>query len=426
MHQGILFVPFARGTTVVSPILQHAGRLVVAVACHCLDGEACIGLQFVGQGSVAHVRHLVYGSPFPAYEHVVLVRCQIFVHRRHHIVRIPKSEVVLGKFPKDIFALVERVGGFSGVEPFLVACAVGSVSAEAPVRMQVAGGHSAQAETGTVHVVAGNHGVDRTEVELAGVFLAARFHKVLYQCLRTEYEVLETRYLLDAVHEHIHGTFLLGERHLAYLRPIFIAFGKHVGLFDDTPFQAEKAGLYLVKPVIAVFGGALHFHALYSFHQGKFHGHVIIGEHPVAVGQLFELLHDVEVPHKVDTRLLGQVHHGFLYGIGGVLHHVQMPGKAEVLRVLGHESEVHTLLLVHRKRIHKVELIETDGSAPDRADKTALQQADIIVVDVDIGEYIGKDGAQHIARIEELLDAVGVHAFDNGFLAFGTLAVDGL
>ena len=391
VHQGIFLVPFAGGSAVVLPVLQHAGGLVVAVARHGLDGEAGIGFQLVGQGGVAHVRHLVYGSPFPAYEHIVLVRSQILVHRRHHIVGVLESEVVLGKFPKDVLALVERVGSLSGVEPLLVARAVGAVTAEAPVRMQVTGGHATETETGSVHVVAGNHGVDRAEVELAGVLLAARLHEVLDKRLGTENDVLEARYLLDAVHEHVHGTFLFGERHLAHFGPVFVALGKHVGFLDDVPFQAEKTGFYLVEFIVAVLGGALHFQSLYAFHQGELYGHVVVGEHPVAVGQLLKLLHDVEVLHEVDTRLFGQVHHGFLYGIGGVFHYVQMSCETEVLRVLRHEGEVHALLLVHHEGIHQVELIEADGSASDRAYEAALQQADVIVVDIDVGKDIGKD-----------------------------------
>jgi len=130
---------------------------------------------------------------------------------------------------------------------------------------------------------------------------------------------------------------------------------------------------------------------LYAFHQGELHGHVVVGEHPVAVGQLLKLLHDVEVLHEVDARLFGQVHHGFLYGIGGVLHYVQMSRETEVLRVLRHEGEVYALLLVHHEGVHQVELIEADGSASDRAYEAALQQADVIVVDVDVGKDIGKD-----------------------------------
>ena len=171
------------------------------------------------------------------------------------------------------------------------------------------------------------------------MFLAARFHEVLNQGFRSEDDVLEAGNLFDTVHEYVHRALLLGERHLAHFRPILVALGKHVRLLDD--IQAEEAGFYLCELIVAVLGGPLYFQALDAFHKVQFHGHVVIGQHPVSVGQLFELLHDVEVFHEVDTRLLGQVHGTFLHGIGGVLHHVEVPRETKVLWVLGNEGEVH-------------------------------------------------------------------------------------
>ena len=83
-------------------------------------------------------------------------------------------------------------------------------------------------------------------------------------------------------------------------------------------------------------------------------------------------------------------------------------------------------LLVHHERVHEVELVEADGSASDGADEAALQQADVVIVDVDVGKDVGEDRAQHIACIEEFFDAAGVHTLDNGLFAFGILTVDGL
>ena len=80
---------------------------------------------------------------------------------------------------------------------------------------------------------------------------------------------------------------------MAHFRPILVALGKHVRLLDDVSFQAEEAGFYLRELIVAVLGGPLHFQALDAFHKVQFHGHVVIGQHPVSVGQLFELLHDV-------------------------------------------------------------------------------------------------------------------------------------
>ena len=294
------------------------------------------------------------------------------------------------------------------------------------MRVEVTGRHAAQTEARAVDVVAGYHCIDRTEVELTGMFLAARFHEVLNQGFRSEDDVLEAGNLFDAVHEYVHRALLLGEGHLAHFRPILVALGKHVRLLDDISFQAEEAGFYLRELIVAVFGGPLHFQALDAFHKVQFHGHVVIGQHPVSVGQLFELLHDVEVFHEVDTRLLGQVHGTFLHGIGGVLHHVEVPRETEVLWVLGNEGEVHALLPIHHERVHQVVFVEADGSAADGADEAALQQADVVVIDVDVGKYVRKDGPQHVSGVEELFDTGGVHTFDDGLFAFGAFTENGL
>ena len=86
---------------------------------------------------------------------------------------------------------------------------------------------------------------------------------------------------------------------------------------------------------------------------------------------------------------------------------------------------MHTLLTVHHDGVHEVVFIETDGPTTDRADEAALQEPDVIVVDIDIGEDIGQDGSQHVSRIEKFLDTAGVHTLDDGLFAFGTFAVDG-
>ena len=75
-------------------------------------------------------------------------------------------------------------------------------------------------------------------------------------------------------------------------------------------------------------------------------------------------------------------------------------------------------MLVHHERVHEVELVEADGSASDGADEAALQQADVVIVDVDVGKDVGEDRAQHIACIEEFFDAAGVHTLDNGLFRF--------
>lgn len=79
------------------------------------------------------------------------------------------------------------------------------------MRVEVTGRHAAQTEARAVDVVAGYHCIDRAEVELAGMVLAARLHEVLNQGFRPEDDVLEAGNLFDAVHEYVHRALLLGE-----------------------------------------------------------------------------------------------------------------------------------------------------------------------------------------------------------------------
>ena len=102
-----------------------------------------------------------------------------------------------------------------------------------------------------------------------------------------------------------------------------------------------------------------------------------------------------------------------------------MPREAEVLWVLWHEGEVDALCAIYLNGIFQIILVESDGTTSYRADKLALQQAYVIVVDVDVREYIRQDGTHHIARAEELIYTRGVHAFDDGLLTLRRLAIDG-
>ena len=102
-----------------------------------------------------------------------------------------------------------------------------------------------------------------------------------------------------------------------------------------------------------------------------------------------------------------------------------MACKAEVLRIVGDERQVYTFMLVYHECIHQVISVERDGSSPDGAYEAALQQADVVVVDVDVRENIVQDRTQHVARTEEFFNTRRVHTFDDGFLAAWILAVDG-
>ena len=55
------------------------------------------------------------------------------------------------------------------------------------------------------------------------MFLGARLHKVLYQRLQAEDDILKALDILDVLDEIIHGALALGELHLSVLLPEIIA-----------------------------------------------------------------------------------------------------------------------------------------------------------------------------------------------------------
>ena len=108
------------------------------------------------------------------------------------------------------------------------------------------------------------------------------------------------------------------------------------------------------------------------------------------------MLYDVQIFYKVYSCLFRQIHGALFHSIGRVVQYIQVSGESEVLRVLWDEGEMHAFIFIHHHSIHQVEFIERDGSASDWTYETALQQADIIIIDIDIGKYIIEDSTQHI------------------------------
>ena len=68
--------------------------------------------------------------------------------------------------------------------------------------------------------------------------------------------------------------------------------------------------------------------------------------------------------------------------------------------------------------------IEGDGIVADGRGEGILEEADLVVVDVDIGEDVVHGGGEDVARLDELVDACVADALDDGLLVVGLTAVD--
>ena len=60
----------------------------------------------------------------------------------------------------------------------------------------------------------------------------------------------------------------------------------------------------------------------------------------------------------------------------------------------------------------------------DRTYKWVLQKADILLVDIDIGEAVLYEGVEDVTGLEQLIDALFTLAFNDGLFTFGLFPVD--
>ena len=264
------------------------------------------------------------------------------------------------ELPNHIIAFVERISHRSAIFPAFVFQTVCSVSAQEPVLVEMSRSHTAQPETGTINVIARNHGVDRADVHFARMLFASCLYKVLNQCFRSEDDVFESRNLFKTVDEYIHRTFFLCQWYLTDTRPVLIAFREHIRFFYHAAFQPEQSLFNRIEFIITIFRGSFHLQSTCCFVgiPGKVYGHVIIRQYPVAVGQLLILLRDVHAVDKVDSGFFRQVHCTFLNGVCRIIQYIQMAGESEVLRVLRNKSEVDTFAFVYHQCIHQIIFIK--------------------------------------------------------------------
>ena len=153
----------------------------------------------------------------------------------------------------------------------------------------------------SIHGVAREHGVDRADVHLTWV---ASLHEVLYQGLESEDDILESLYLCKIIDEGVHLALALGERHLSVLVPESLVAHHCVGFLHLLGLTLEELFGQRVESIVGESRGAYYGSLLDKRGELYLSHHVVNGEHPRAVGQLCELLHNLHVLHEVDVTLL--------------------------------------------------------------------------------------------------------------------------
>ena len=81
-------------------------------------------------------------------------------------------------------------------------------------------------------------------------------------------------------------------------------------------------------------------------------------------------------------------------------------------------------VLVYVDRVLDVIAVEGNGVLADGRREGVLQQSDLVVVDVDVGEHLFHHRVQDVARLDQFADACRILSLDDGLLVVRTAAVD--
>src|SRR5574344_395230 len=100
--------------------------------------------------------------------------------------------------------------------------------------------------TETINEVAREHGIDWSYVHLTRMLLRTCLHKVFYERLGTEQDILETFYLFYMMDEGIHTPLALGKGHCSVLVPELVILHHRVGFLALLGLALE----YLIRQSI--------------------------------------------------------------------------------------------------------------------------------------------------------------------------------
>ena len=287
--------------------------------------------------------------------------------------------------------------------------------------VEVGRGLEAQSRAPSVHIVVREDGVDGTDVDIVG---RTGLDGVLEERLDSEDDILHALHVLDAVYELIHGALALGQLDLPVLLPELVVTHLGISLGELFGLALEEFLGYGVKAIVRQTGSAGDGRAAQEAGKVEVCGHVVLGEHPLSVGQFGVLLQYLDIVDEVDVALLGNGHLATTHMERRVLQDVQVASETHVLLVVGQEVEMDARVTLNGERILDVVAIETDTFIADRRDEGILQQADMVLIEVDVREDILQDGIDDVTSLEQMVDPLGGLSHDDGLLRARVTTID--
>ena len=289
-------------------VIQLASGLVLLGLQAQGGAETPVLLALKGNRLAIVEEHLIDLIPLESGEHVILIGMHELIGGRLDVVARREGERALGELARQVLLLIERVDDIAFIIHLLTTPPSGHVATEEEVGIEISRALGGEARTQTIDEVGGDDGVDRADIDLRGVLLGARLDEVLDESLQTEDDILKALDILDVLDEIIHGALALGEFHLAILRPEVVAAHHGVGILHLLLLALEELTWQFVEGIVGHTRVADHGEGIEEAGELEFREEIIDGEHPLAIGQLRKLLHNLHVLHEVHIALLGDGH----------------------------------------------------------------------------------------------------------------------
>ena len=378
--------------------------------------QAVIPFLVVNEFETPRIVHVFHRRPLECHEHIVLVGRQVLVARHRHVVGVSKGEVRHRELHGQIGFAAERIGQFAQAFPATIAKTVSQIAAPEHVRIEVGGGLQRGAQAQSVDRVRSDGCVYRADVDFRRIFGVDRGRNVVFdQRLARPNHGREAFYIIDAFDEERKAVFRRTERQGAVLFPEVFVLHARVWLGFLLGREAEKALRERRERVVGVFGVAFHLERFEKLRRFEHHEHVVLGQHLFARGEGGELLSDVDALHVVDRRFYGDADVGLGEAEGGIGQDVERTRETEVARIVRAERNLDTALPVDHGGVFDEVAIERDGAVGGHgAEELRLQEADVVLIEVDFREHILQHRGENVARVDDFVHTVGAFALHDG------------
>ena len=385
--------------------------------------EAPLLLEVEVDGLTVVHEHLVYLCHLERREHVVLVRLDELVGRQGHIAHGLEGDGLFRELARQVAGFVEGVDELGIIVCLLGLESTGQVALQEDVGMQVGRCLCTGTQTHLVVKVLRDDGVHRSYVHLAGMLLRACLHEVLYQGFQSEDDVLEALHLLQLTDEDVDGALALGQLHLPVFLPELVTLHLSIGILQHLLLSLQQRLGYLVEGEVGTAGSPDDDELLDELGSNELNEHIVDREHPFTGVQLRELLQALHVLHPVHVTGVGDGQFAAFHLVRRVGHDVQLTAEAEVLLIVGREVQVYAAVVAHEDGVLYVVAVELYGILADRTGERILEQAYVVLVDVDVGKHVAQDGGQDVTRLKQVVDTHRVLSLDDALLCMGVFAV---